>query len=770
MMADQRPKSQMSLDNLSAPQRPAGSNDLERAPESREVRPAGMGDRVLKSWNRYGLHLVVVAAVALVANFLLFTTFGFYEDDWLFFAPPYGVPAEQWFRGMWWAISTFQVGRPLQLFYMLFFGHLGAMANSISLLYAVAAVLYASSALLMYKVMRLRFPGFFALLAALLFALSPLTSLRQFLNGTLAFEPGFICLFVAFLLYSRRKYLGSYAIAVAALLTYETLFLPFIVAPFFKRGRTKPREIARHSCLWGAILIGYLLSRIYTTETRIRSAVTTASHSTLWDAIHFDIYYTVNSFRSYLYAVYLAYHEPTWQGLCWTLGLLIPALFVLFRSQARITGSSSYGHLARIRRLWWLRNAVLPGALALTAGYLLSYWHLGQVLFYPLSGRDTRVSLAASFGSSVFLAAILCFGLTVFPSRWARRIINSAICALLLSVFLYSFVIQKDYAKEWQHQRSVLAQLIMLTPDVTNDTLLVVQESWHDTSLFPSKNRAPSINSQLHGLEASTAVLFGKGGGPRAFFVYSDDWSHYIKARGGRDLYWTQERFNGGWGRDTGVSFGRRVITLVERADGTLYRTNTPIFVDGRQINQIGISKNEQRLQSGWTGFEQSRLVAQAVPRFALTLAVKDVETPPQIDSLYPAMGNGKSQRFAATVSDRAGPDGIGGLYLMFQTSIEPVRSCWLYFDAPAKTLKLAQDDGVNWTNAIAVGGGTLSNSQCTVSGKGASLKAEGQELEFTVPIAFSKGFKGRKKILVYVRNRDNLNSNWQEKGSWLVP
>src|SRR5262249_9602584 len=120
-------------------------------------------DAIRRFWGKYGPHIVVLAAIATIANFLFFETFGLYEGDWAYFVKPYST--RESLSGLWQAMYTFRTGRPLQLFFVNIFALLGTITGSLAFVYVVAAAMFCTSVVLMYAALRHRFPAFFSLLA-----------------------------------------------------------------------------------------------------------------------------------------------------------------------------------------------------------------------------------------------------------------------------------------------------------------------------------------------------------------------------------------------------------------------------------------------------------------------------------------------------------------------------------------------------------------------------------------------------------------------------
>ena len=132
--------------------------------------------------------------------------------------------------------------------------------------------------------------------------------------------------------------------------------------------------------------------------------------------------------------------------------------------------------------------------------------------------------------------------------RVAGRTLTIALVAIL---FLYAFVVQRDYARAWDDQKRFAGELIRLTPDAHRDSFFIVRTEWIVDRLLPREGRRLAIGYSLHGLQLSLRALFGWNSSPEIFFVYSDDWVNYLKLHADGKLYWIQESFPGGWNRKT---------------------------------------------------------------------------------------------------------------------------------------------------------------------------------------------------------------------------
>ena len=65
-------------------------------------------------------------------------------------------------------------------------------------------------------------------------------------------------------------------------------------------------------------------------------------------------------------------------------------------------------------------------------------------------------------------------------------------------------------------------------------------------------------------------------------------------------------------------------------------------------------------------------------------------------------------------------------------------------------------------------GSGSVSNSQCTITGSGSSFTAGGTNLTLTLNTTFT-GFSGNKVMYLAARS-GTVSSNWQAVGSITIP
>jgi hypothetical protein len=561
---------------------------LDQEQQTERTLPSARGSVLKRYLQTHRFNLGLIAIVAWVANYLHFTSFGLYEDDWFFVGFPFLVSARDWLIGSLsdqFKAPNYQ-GRPLQMIFGYLFAEAGALTKSLALDYLIAYALFLGSAILVYEVLRRRFPLLLSTLAALIFVLTPLDTLHQFLNGQFSFGPAFILLFCAFLLYRQRRFVWSYILAVLSLLCYESIFFLFLGAPLLENAgafRGRGREWLRHLGILGALVAGYFVSRRLVGETRVSGLP--GGGALVVSVVYAAAFHTVASFATYLYAALRA-HEAQVEGWFYA-AVFAAAIAGLFRRDGRHKDTAESESSEPVwQRLW----PVAVGAIFLILGYVVSYFFFKETEPHlHFTDRDSRISVAASFGSSLIFAALLYAWIAIAKSRVARAVAYTGAGAFLLMLFLYSFVLQQDYVADWREQGLEAAQVMTLTPDVQRDSIIVLRQQFPGLPFFTSGRRRRAIGFEKTLYEWEFPDLYATGQPwPHLFIVYSDAWPHYLKQDPNGLMHFTSPTFDGRWYPATGDYRYRpgRFIVLEEAEPGWIVRHNDPIFADGQQIVQ----------------------------------------------------------------------------------------------------------------------------------------------------------------------------------------
>jgi hypothetical protein len=121
------------------------------------------------------------------------------------------------------------------------------------------------------------------------------------------------------------------------------------------------------------------------------------------------------------------------------------------------------------RRPFHLRR--LLAGLALTG---LAYPLTFTIRAYAISGRDSRVHLAAAFGAALVFGCAwqLVAGAVRRPN--VRRAFRAAVSGLLALLVGFGIVVQKDYARAWELQQRFWTSLLEVVPDLEEGTVALV--------------------------------------------------------------------------------------------------------------------------------------------------------------------------------------------------------------------------------------------------------------------------------------------------------
>jgi hypothetical protein len=200
---------------------------------------------------------------------------------------------------------------------------------------------------------------------------------------------------------------------------------------------------------------------------------------------------------------------------------------------------------------------------------------------------------------------------------------------------------------------------------------------------------------------------------------------------------------------DAGASFVSVIDNALEVSVAVTFHApfGVPRTVYGLAIDQSGASTGWQTL-GDWTvhdaGLRSMSLVS-------------------------PLSGRGMARTFTFQASMSHGA--VGGMYVLVNSSLSPASGCLLAYDPATRQLRLADNNGTNWSSPLTVGGsGTIANSQCTIQATGLAVSASENNLMISVPVILDAGFGGTKAIYGQVVDAAGRVSSWQSLGSWTVP
>src|SRR5262249_20256895 len=90
-------------------------------------------------------------------------------------------------------------------------------------------------------------------------------------------------------------------------------------------------------------------------------------------------------------------------------------------------------------------------------------------------------------------------------------------------------VVQNDYVRAWDYQKNFLSQVVLLTPDLQSDGLIIVRTGADPLPGFSPTERPNSIGWQRFGLLLSLKCIGDWASSPEIVFVGSNSWKDHLK-------------------------------------------------------------------------------------------------------------------------------------------------------------------------------------------------------------------------------------------------
>lgn len=529
--------------------------------------------------------LIFLSLTIWVAHFLNFLHFGLYEDDYSLISAAWRT--SDFLENTRWALLDFPTGRPVGFFLLGFFGFIGERLGGLSLLYMMGFAVVALNVSLFYLLFRKLSTETTALVGALAFGLFPADTTHIFLTHSLCLQVSLTFLLVATLCYLSGKRILSYLVILGSLLTYESPYMVFLATPLLrvKWDKALVKDLFRHVAIMTAIVLVVVILRVVTGEERVGEIRGNILGILVKIAAAFVIGPAV-SMAQFVNAPIRAVLNWDWSLTVVSIASLIIFTWMLRRSiscssrdqenglavsQGHDTGGTKVPQAAVSHmRMWQLYLASL---IMLSLAYALSFTHYPPVASY---GRLTSVHLAAAFGGSLLFACI-CSQVLSFASRFPLRIFIVILISLYMSLIMaYRVMIQTEFVRAWQNQRSFWASVLNVAPDMTEDTVIfVVNTNLPKTAFILSNSWAdPIIPAQLFNFPAHWT-------NPPRVFVVNRIWFKAM-IRAGNQLKWMVPTAS--WDAHWEIIPDSNLI-LLEMQNGKLVRRFGSIKIDGLDLH-----------------------------------------------------------------------------------------------------------------------------------------------------------------------------------------
>ena len=424
---------------------------------------------ILRSDN--ALCCLFLIAVTGLGNFVEIGRFTLYADDWAYLGGAIEYP--QSFATYWHSVVPNADGRPLQLGLIDLTGEIMYRTGSLIPAYLFLFLLTVLSVLVLWRVLLLRFSTPVAVTAAAIYAISPLVSIRPFLNG-IASPFAALALLLACLLHARGRWLAGYLVSLLVLASYELMFPLFVLLPVVLRPLRRRRDLlglAAHVLICAVLLLVYAWLKDRYGQERLTAA--TAGHGRL--QLGLDIIRT--ALVSMERALIVSLDLPLWAqrigtdglGAAWVALGFVGFALMLYRIEA-VPPTPARRSPAED---WQMIGLLL---LATLSAYLLSYFgpERGDISVF---GRVSRFHSAACLPLSILAALALVALLRVARPGWPRAALIALEAAYLGLMFGFSVSHQDDFAAQTERQRRLVDRLVADHPLMDPKATFVVQVS-----------------------------------------------------------------------------------------------------------------------------------------------------------------------------------------------------------------------------------------------------------------------------------------------------
>jgi hypothetical protein len=437
----------------------------------------------------------LVCLVAFIAHFIFLPDFGLYEDDLIYVLPTLPWHFSDWIQYLVTTVPTCPQGRPIYYALQMTLTFLLYKIGGLELCHLFSGFIVAINAVLALLLLQRLISREAALVGALVFVLFPIDTSRQFLMHQGALLLPMTMLLGSLHLYVRERRVTATILASLLLLTYESFYLPFLVAPLLckEKGARLLKRCVIHSLVFFSVAGGVLLARNFLGEPRARDVVQNGGNIILkiiqaclegpYMGAKLLITRPIDAWR----------HSPP-------LGILI-ALFVFSLTLFAIWGLS-----ARAPRPSPAPISYSPRYLGLLAGAGVIAWSISYLLsfrpdyFPPIMsiGRLTGVHSAASLGAAIIVG---CFfqALINLSSRPLRIVAILAAAFMIGGMAAFGVQVQRsEYVDYWEQQKRFLVALFDQIRDVREGDVVILEFSTNP-QVIPATKGFGQYNQVVYG-------------------------------------------------------------------------------------------------------------------------------------------------------------------------------------------------------------------------------------------------------------------------------
>jgi len=514
----------------------------------------------------------MLLATLAVAHFWRVAEFGLYEDDYYFVGEPIGWTTRMAATDTVERFLAWPQGRPFNTAGTRLLAYVGFRFAGLAGVRALGVIILAANVILVFSLASRRMALLPGLVAALTFCLFAADTTKILLTHAIALQGALLFGLFALHRFAQARPRRAYVWFTAALLTYESAALPFLLAPLLTAEAWRPsrRTVRRHLGICGLIAAAIVAVRLLMSESRLTEAAAAGWWALLERALGSLALGPVTS--ATLMVTRPIEAARGWNALPWGLLSVQLALLLVALSAAWFAEKDGRGfclpkadHALRgdARTPSW---QLFVGLALWIAGYALAFTHWPPT---TSEGRLTSVHLAATFGCAWTLGAaawLVIRRLADRPILAKVFLIGLALYFTLLSAFHQT--VQVQFATSWRDQRSLWSQVVALCLDLEDGTIVFLRpdgiplnrmarvSSWADPLVLELLYRFPRSWSSVpraFALDPEIVASFEEVDGVTRWRVPNATWSAHVVALD-RENVIVLESAEGGLRRVDGVA------------------------------------------------------------------------------------------------------------------------------------------------------------------------------------------------------------------------
>jgi hypothetical protein len=442
-----------------------------------------INNRIISFFERYPL--VFLSIILFLSHFLLFRSFGVYEDDSDYIVKVYKASSHIIRTDLLRCFTLWPQGRPIGFAFPHFIAWIGSILGGLDMIYILSFGLILLNTSLLYKLLHaISDNKLFAIIGTLTYILFPADTTKIFLTH-MQIQLSFSFLLMAILFNIKGYKVLSYVVIFCTLLTYETTFLPFFILPLilhpdWLRKKTL-QKVLMHSLVLFIMIAFYSFIRFIVFKEN-RMLLDYSLHS---DKMQIIANYIAMQIAGPLMSLALMMIRPLWgfifSGIVGFFILLISFFLILFTIK-KIGGLYSFkstmdGEKIQIETLLftatfkkdylkWIQLIII-GVVCVMISYLFIVNKFRPMPF----GRSTSVHIAGSFGWCLIVPSLVILILKLSNRKNLIFIITAMYFSGLIG---FHFSIQNDFKKVWKIKRGFWNDMLKYDPEVKENSWIYI--------------------------------------------------------------------------------------------------------------------------------------------------------------------------------------------------------------------------------------------------------------------------------------------------------